>query len=138
MTCKQEKPQDTGFVRALMYEITALLDDLVSDGTEGSIDLRGLPMLEEDKKQLEKVLGRGEVDARVTVAGETEIWETSYSGVWWIRHKGAGDRILSDQIVVTTMPDILMTHPSDAKAAYERLQTTIDSERLKEEEGETS
>ena len=78
-----------------------------------------------------------EVEAKINVAGETEVWETSYSGVWWIRHKGAGDQVLSDQIVVTTIPEILKTHPSDAMASFERLRNIIDSDRLKEEEGES-
>jgi hydrogenase-1 operon protein HyaF len=138
MNCKQEFNKDTSFVRALLHEVTALLADLIATGTEGSIDLRGIPMLDEDKKQLETALGRGEVEAKVVVAGETEVWETAYSGVWWIRHRGAGDRILSDQIVVTTIPEILKTHPSDAEAAHERLHSIIESERLKEGEGESS
>ena len=76
-----------------------------------------------DKQQLEQLLGVGEVTATLNVAGETNIWETALSGVWWVRHKGSNDQISSEQIEVTDIPEILKTHKADAKAALERLQS---------------
>ena len=72
-----------------------MLEALAESGQAGSIDLRSLPLSDADRAQLEELLGRGEVQAKLDLAGASEVWETTYPGVWWIRHKGAGgqDRV---------------------------------------------
>lgn len=113
--------QSTGMAWSILTEIRQLLDALNEQGTVGSIDLRSLPMTNADREQLENLLGRGEVHAELDLAGTSEVWETAFAGVWWIRHKGAADKIACEEIAVTAIPEILITHPVDIEAAAARL-----------------
>jgi len=117
----------TGMAYSVLAEIGQLLTTLSERGETGAIDLRSLPMTDADRGQLEEILGRGEVRAELDLAGASEVWETSYNGVWWIRHKGAGDKIATEEIAVTPMPEILMTHPADIAAASRRIRQDLDS-----------
>lgn len=122
--------ETTGMTGAILSEIAAQLDRFARDGEESVVDLRGLPMTDADRAALEEALGQGEVTAVVEVAGASEVWETAYSGVWWIRHRGADDRITSEEIVVTAVPAILKSHQDDVRAAARRLRTTLDAGAL--------
>ena len=117
--------QSTGMAWSILTEIRQLLDALSGKGTVGSIDLRSLPMTEADRIQLEELLGRGEVRVELDLAGASEVWETAYAGVWWIRHKGAGNKIACEEIAVTAIPEILITHPVDIEAAAARLGSDL-------------
>lgn len=133
MNCTIDNRSDTSLTHALMQEITTLLADFITTDQEGVIDLHGLPMMDADKIKLEELLGIGEVRATIQVSGETEIWETALSGVWWIRHKGANGKTIAEQINVTDVPEILKTHKDDAKAALKRLQSAFHNEGNKEQ-----
>lgn len=115
----------TGMARSVLTEIGQLLKALAEKGEAGSVDLRSIPMTDADRDQLEEMLGRGEVRAELDLAGASEIWETSYAGVWWIRHKGAGNKIACEVIAVTCIPEILLTHPVDIEAAAARLSNDL-------------
>jgi hydrogenase-1 operon protein HyaF len=117
----------TGMAHSILAEIGQLLTALSERGEAGAIDLRSLPLTNADRDQLEKLLGYGEVQAKLDLAGATEVWETSYSGVWWIRHKGAGDKIANEEIAVTPVPEILMTHPADITAASRQIRQDLES-----------
>ena len=117
----------TGMAYSILAEIGQLLTALSERGEAGAIDLRSLPMTDADRGQLEEILGRGEVRAELDLAGVSEVWETSYSGVWWIRHKGAGNKIATEEIAVTPVPEILMAHPADIAAASRRIRQDLDS-----------
>jgi hydrogenase-1 operon protein HyaF len=120
----------TGMAVSILAEIGELLIALSERGEAGGIDLRSLPLTDADRDQLEELLGRGEVQAKLDLAGASEIWETSYSGVWWIRHRGAGDKIASEEISVTTVPEILAAHPVDIAAALIKIQRDLESTGL--------
>lgn len=117
--------KSTGMAWSILAEIGQLLEALSANGEAGSIDLRSLPMTDADREQLEELLGRGEVRADLDLAGASEVWETSYAGVWWIRHKGARDKIASEEIAVTLVPEILLTHPIDVEAAATRFRDDL-------------
>lgn len=118
----------TGLAHVLLREIAARLATFVATGESSAVDLRSLPMTDGDRGELEACLGQGEVSAILTVAGTSEIWETAISGVWWVRHKGDGERIASEEIVVARVPDILATHPDDARDGLVRLQSLIEAD----------
>jgi len=124
----------TGMAYSILAEIGQLLTALSERGEAGAIDLRSLPMTDADRGQLEEILGRGEVRAELDLAGDSEVWETSYNGVWWIRHRGAGDKIATEEIAVTPMPEILMTHPADIAAASRRIRQDLDSAGVRSQE----
>ena len=116
---------NTGMAHSVLAEVARLLESLAATGTTGSIDLRSLPLTEADRAELEALLGRGEVRAELDVAGSSEIWETAYPGAWWIRHRGAGDKISSEEISVCAVPEILAAHPADIGAAARRIRQHI-------------
>ncbi len=119
-------PGRTGMSDAILREIAQLLASFLETGESGAIDLRGMPLTDFDRIELEARLGQGEVSAIITVAGTSEIWETAISGVWWVRHRGEGDRIASEEIVVTRIPKILATHVDDARDGLARLLTLLE------------
>jgi HupH hydrogenase expression protein, C-terminal conserved region len=116
----------TGLAAAILQEVAERLDDFVKTGESASIDLRSLPMTDADRAELEEWLGHGEVMADLDVAGESQVWETAYAGVWWIRHLGAGGRIAAEEIAVVAVPDILVSHQADIAAAAVRLRNLLD------------
>ena len=117
----------TGMALSVLAEVSRMLEALSESGQAGAIDLRSLPLSDVDRAQLEEVLGRGEVRAELELAGNSEVWETTYPGVWWIRHRGAGDKIATEEISVCAIPEILMTHPVDIKAAAGRLREELET-----------
>lgn len=116
--CSQDT---TGLAEAIVFEIADLLQIFAETGKEAAIDLRGLPMTDADRGALAERLGRGEVSATVDVVGLTEVWETAYNGVWWVRHLGAEGQIASEEIAITFVPAILASHRDDVKASARRL-----------------
>lgn len=117
----------TGMARSVLTEILQMLEVLSESGRAGSIDLRSLPLSEADRAELEQALGHGEVQANMDLAGDSEVWETTYPGVWWIRHKGAGGKIATEVISVCRIPEILKTHPIDIEAAAARLKQELET-----------
>jgi len=128
----------TGMAGAILTEIAELLEQLADNNMSGAIDLRGLPMTEEDRIRLEDRLGRGEVSARLDVAGMSEVWETSYPGVWWIRHRGGDGQIAAEEIAVTQIPDILVSPEEDVRAAAVRINAELYSTETSASEEEAS
>ena len=112
----------TGLARSILGEIAEHLTVLADTGQTAAIDLRSLPMTAADRAELEEVLGHGEVEVALDVAGTSEAWETSYAGVWWVRHYGDGERIASERIEIAPLPEILAAHHADIVAAASRLR----------------
>jgi len=117
----------TGLVDAIMQELAGLLDQLVTSGEGGAIDLRSLPMTAADRNALKSRLGTGEVEATLNVAGISRIQETGIFGIWWIRHEDADGRVVNEQIAVTQIPAILMAHSDDIAFAREQLTLIIET-----------
>jgi hydrogenase-1 operon protein HyaF len=115
----------TGMARSLLREIAERLATLAGTGEASAIDLRGLPMTAGDREELEQALGRGDVSATIDLAGRSEIWETGYAGVWWLRHFGAGDSVAAEFIEITRVPDILAAHPDDVAASSARVAAEL-------------
>ncbi len=115
----------TGLAQSLMQEIAQLLDAYSERGEESAIDLRSLPMTPADRTELEERLGRGDVAAMLDVAGVSEIWETAYPGVWWVRHLGADDKIAAERIEIAAVPEILLAQTDDIAAAAARLRAEL-------------
>ncbi len=126
-----EVPADSaishGNALPLLHEIEVLLEDLIANGKSGSIDLRSLPMLPDDYTQLYDALGQGEVNATLDAMGLTQVRETAVHGVWWVTHYNTDETIIAEFIEVTTVPEILRTHPADMRVGLERLRTRLTS-----------
>ena len=115
----------TGMALSIMAEVAGMLQALADKGETGSIDLRSLPLTDADREQLEELMGRGEVKAELEVSGDSTVWETSYPGAWWIRHRGAGGKISSEEITICPVPAIFSAHPADIEAAVNRIKNAI-------------
>ncbi len=111
----------TGMADSLLREIAEHLHGLTSTGECAAIDLRSLPITAADRSELEERLGHGDIEALLTAAGTSEIWETRYAGVWWVRHLGAGGKVAAERIEITTCPEILTSDAADVAAASRRL-----------------
>jgi hydrogenase-1 operon protein HyaF len=112
---------------AILHEIADLLGRLVSDGSEGIIDLRAMPLTAGDYAQLEAALAVGAVRATIDAAGPSEVFETVHPGVWWIRHCNESGNTVAEFIEVTACPEILKSHVDDVREGRVRLQRTLDA-----------
>ena len=122
--CLDERP--TGMAYSVLAEIGRLLEELTESGARGAIDLRSLPLTEADRAQLTELLGPGEVTAELDVGGRSTVRETAFAGVWWIVHRGAGDKVASEEIAVCPVPSILVSHEADIAAAARRMRQTLE------------
>ncbi len=109
----------------ILYEIHSLLGDLVESGKSASIDLRSLPLLPGDYEKLKEVLGQGEVSATIDAMGPTQVRETAIHGVWWVTHYNSDETVIAEFIEVTNTPEILRTHPADARVGLDLLQSRL-------------
>ena len=116
----------TGMAWSVLAEIHALLEGLAETGAPAAVDLRSLPLTTADREELEELLGRGELRCSLSLLGKTEVWETAYPGVWWVRHYGAEDRVSSESIEITLVPEILKAHSDDVRASERRLAERLD------------
>jgi len=117
-----------GNIRALLTEIAARLEKLVSDGETGMIDLNSLPLAPGEYEQLRQTLGQGEVSARIEAIGPSEIIETRYPGVWWVTHYNVEGDIVADMIEIAHIPEILKSQPVDISEGLELLRVQLNDE----------
>jgi hydrogenase-1 operon protein HyaF len=122
-------PLQRDLLAALLREVAVCLRAFAETGMTAVIDLGALPLGRADREALDAALGRGEVAATIESAGNSEIWETVFAGVWRVRHNGA-EHVAVDQIEIGPCPHILQSDPRDAGAAARRLeQTTFEALR---------
>jgi len=117
---------------ALFAELAEALARLAATGEETVIDLKSLPVSPADLEALGERLGTGEVRCDIEVAGRSEVRETAYSGIWWVRHYGAGDELAVEEIVVTRVPEILVSHPDDVAFAARRMREAVDQPKTED------
>lgn len=108
-----EKP--SGMATVLMAELTDHLHQLAESGKTNIVDLQSLPLNESDINELADLLGVGEVKATINGIGSSSIRETAYRGIWWVTHYGEDNKVLSELIEVTSVPDILVTHVDEIR-----------------------
>lgn len=115
----------SAIVSAVVAEIATALARLAETGAETTVGLGALTLTPDDVAALAETLGEGEVACELTVAGRSEIRETGFSGVWWIRHFGGDDEVAVEEIAVTRIPEILVSHPDDVAHASRRLAAVV-------------
>ena len=111
----------TGMADSVLSEVAQHLKAFADEGTHYQIDVRSLPLSEGDRAELAKRLGRGEVSATVSVAGDSEVYETAYAGTWWVTHRSRDGSVLAEFIELTEVPALLLSHREDVSAAAKRL-----------------
>jgi len=120
-------PNDTptGMVPALLRELDEALQALLAKGTAHMVDLATLPLSSADRSMLDEALGEGEIRMDLETLGRSRIRETSFPGIWWVRHEDPDGKVLADRIEVTHVPEIVPAHPSDVASGQARLTHTI-------------
>jgi len=111
---------------ALLQEILIMLDALSQRGDTNSIDIRSLPLSPAEYEFLQVFFADGEVSANINALGLSEIRETRFPGVWWIRHLNAQDEVIAELIEVTKLPDMLKTQMPDLYQSTEALRRYIE------------
>ncbi len=109
-------------VSAVLAELATLLEQLAQKQTPAAIDLRSLPMSPQDRAELQRVLGDGEVRATVKADGLSSIRETGFSGIWWVSHCDAQGAAIAELLEVTRVPELLASAPDEIAAAARALR----------------
>lgn len=113
---------------AILSELQFRLTQLIENGTRDSIDLRTLPLFPGDYERLRECLGEGEVHVLVDTLGPSEIYETRFPGIWWIRHFNQHDENVAEYIEITSLPALLESSPQDIQRGAQQLQQLIDND----------
>jgi len=111
---------------ALLQEILSMLEALSQRGDTNSIDIRSLPLSPAEYEFLQVFFADGEVSAKINTLGLSEIRETRFPGVWWVRHLNAQDEVIAELLEVTTLPDMLKTQMPDLYQSTEALRRYIE------------
>jgi hydrogenase-1 operon protein HyaF len=114
-----------GGVTAILSELVSLLDRLADGEESAAIDLRSLPMSPQDRAELRRALGDGEVQATLNAEGISSIRETQVPGVWWVEHRDRQGEVIAELIEVTRMPQILMSASDEIAAGARALREQI-------------
>lgn len=114
-----------GGVTAILHEIVKLLERLATLEEPAAIDLRSLPMSPQDRTELQRALGEGEVQATLNVEGTSKIHETSVPGVWWVQHRDREGELIAELIEVTRVPEILASACDEIAAGARALRDQI-------------
>ncbi|MBT6095819.1 MAG: hydrogenase expression/formation protein [Rhodospirillaceae bacterium] len=117
----------TGNALPLLHEIKHALVALLESGEETTIDLGAIPFAPGDERILNDALGVGEVQATLSVMGESHVRETAIPGVWRIDHLDDSGEMQSRFIEITFMPNILKTQREDAERGIETLNEKLKS-----------
>ncbi len=116
----------TGMALALLQEVADHLRTVADGGERQIVELGNLPLSDGDFRLLEEKLGRGEVEATISASGRTEVFETAYTGVWWVKYFNEGDHPAAQQLEIGTVPMILEAHPDDIQASAENFSRLFD------------
>lgn len=114
-----------GGVTAILFELVGLLVRLAEENLSATIDLRSLPMSPQDRVELHRVLGEGEVQATVTAGGLSNIRETAIPGVWWVEHLDRDGEPIAELIEVTRVPEFLTSATDEIAAGARTLRERI-------------
>jgi len=115
----------TGNLIPLLHEIRHALTRWLEQGEEHVIDLRSIPLAPGEEDSLLEQLGEGEVNARLSISGPSNIIETRYPGVWLITHYNENENIIGRFIEVCEVPGILKSQAEDSRAGLERLENDL-------------
>ncbi len=121
----ENTPALTGNVLPLLHEIRHALEDFAATGTEHTIDLNSLPLAPEESRQLETLLGTGEVRAQLDALGTSDITETAIPGVWRVTHYNGDRGVVGQFLEITDCPAILKSQPQDLPSGIGQLKQLI-------------
>lgn len=116
-----ESPSQGGNGRVLLHEIAGLLQHLLNEDEPSHIDLREMPLNQEDMALLMETLGEGGIFAELADFGVTRIRQTGIPGVWWVVHLDEEEQIIAEFIEINYCPEALITPVEDIRDGREAL-----------------
>jgi len=99
----------------------ACLARLLESDETTTIDLRGIPLAPGEEARIVSELGQGEVQARLSALGPSEIVETRFPGVWLVTHYNSENEVIGKFIEVCKMPQILKAQTEDIREGLAQL-----------------
>ena len=121
-------------IQPLLHEIRHALKRLLQYGEPHIIDLRRIPLAPGEEERILELLGSGEVEVTLDTTGSSRIFETRFSGVWLITHFNEDNEVIGRFIEITKIPDIVSSQTEDMLLASRRLDETLETRPLTEEE----
>ena len=112
-------------VEPLLHEIRHGLARLLENEAATTIDLRSIPLAPGEEERIIKVLGTGEVQARMSALGPSEIKETRFPGVWLVTHYNSENEVIGKFIEVCDMPQILKAQTEDIREGLAQLTAQL-------------
>jgi len=123
--CPAPGDVSTGNVKPLLHEVRHALQRWLDKGEVTVIDLRSIPMGPGEEDRIVSELGRGEVQARMSALGPSEIFETRFPGVWLVTHWNNDEEVIGKFIEICDMPRLLMAQEEDIREGLELLDTHL-------------
>ena len=123
--CAAPGDVSTGNVKPLLHEVRHALQHWLDEGEVTVIDLRSIPMGPGEEDRIVNELGRGEVQARMSALGPSEIIETRFPGVWLVTHYNNNEEIIGKFIEVCDIPRLLKAPEEDIREGLELLDTQL-------------
>lgn len=114
-----------GGVTAILHEIVRLLERLAAVDEPAAIDLRSLPMSPQDRTELQRALGEGEVQATLNAQGISKMYETRVPAVWWVEHRDPQGELIAELIEVSRVPQILASASDEIVSGARALREQI-------------
>ena len=115
----------TGNVEPLLHEVRHALQRWLDEGEVTVIDLRSIPMGPGEEDRIVGELGQGEVQARMSALGPSEIIETRYPGVWLVTHWNNNEEVIGKFIEICDMPRLLLAQEEDIREGLELLDSQL-------------
>jgi len=109
----------------LLHEIRHGLARLLENDATTTIDLRGIPMAPGEEERIIAELGTGEVQARMSALGPSEIIETRFPGVWLVTHYNSENAVIGKFIEVCDTPQILKAQAEDIREGLAQLTAQL-------------
>ncbi len=126
----------TGMSRAVLGELAEHLSALTQRGETHQIDLTSLPMTSGDVQELAGLLGQGEVDITLSTIGDSKVYETAYSGIWWVKHYAADEQLIAELIEVAEIPEIIKSQAPDIEQSVAALNQLIEQTASSKDTGD--
>jgi hydrogenase-1 operon protein HyaF len=115
----------TGNLIPLLHELRHALERWLEQGEQHAIDLRSMPLAPGEEDSLLEQLGVGEITARLSALGHSDIIETRYPGVWLITHYNEHEKVIGRFLEVCEVPCIVRSQSDDIRAGLARLEDTL-------------
>jgi hydrogenase-1 operon protein HyaF len=112
-------------VEPLLHEIRHALTRLLESAVATTIDLRSIPLAPGEEARIISELGTGEVQARMSALGPSDITETRFPGVWLVTHYNSENEVVGKFIEVCDMPQILKAQAEDIRAGLAQLTARL-------------